>query len=862
MITDLDSLLCHNRNKDKYFTCRNCLHGFSSRVARDNLHVICGVRDSCRAVLPREEERLSFKQHQYCSKIPFVIYADFETISIPLEGNTLLAQKPISYGLYLSSIHPDVIPSRYNTYTGEDAVQVFVKQVVSIYDYLSNAYKEYGKKKVNQGEVPVSSSSRCYMCHSQEGTVVEHDHWTGKYRGMACQSCNTKEGKSAKILPVFFHNGSNYDFHLSITELMRWTSSDPGSPKVKVLAKTREEYISISYGTYYNKIIFLDSYRFLQKGIAGLAKSLVVEDYRILGKYFPKEEELSLLKEKGVYPYEYVSSLATLDEPSLPPREKFFSTLRGEGITEEEYKRAQKVWSLFKCKKLLDYHNLYLKTDVLILADAFEKFRDFFLRNHKIDPCYCYSAPGLTWQCGLRYTNITLDYLTDYDMLLLFEKGIRGGYSGILGSRYAKRTPTNQLLYLDANNLYGWAMSQELPVGDFRWEDTSIGWGIIAGHGEKGRGYVLEVDLIHSHNSFQKTWKYPLAPENKSISLEQLSPYQHMLMQNEGIDGEGAPKLILDMKAKSNYPVHYKLLEYYISLGMIVTKVHRVISFREEKWLEKYISFNTNERTASSSSFEKDLWKLMNNAFYGKTLENIRNRKDITLVKGEEEVVRHASKGTFQDFSILSPDLTTITHKKRSVKFDKPIYLGMCILDYAKLLMYKFYYGIIEKTWPSNEILYHDTDSIVLSIPGVTREKLEEDMLSLQGKYLDTSNYPKDHPLYSEKNNKIPGLFKDELGGKIMNEFIALRSKVYSFTIDGEETKKVKGITKTVIDKKLTFEDYKRSLFQDTVVSRTIHTLTSKNHEMFLIEQEKKALSAFDNKRWIGPDRIHTEPFM
>ena len=126
------------------------------------------------------------------------------------------------------------------------------------------------------------------------------------------------------------------------------------------------------------------------------------------------------------------------------------------------------MWNIFGCKNLLDYHNLYLKIDVLTLADVFEKFRSFFLTHHNIDPCYCYSAPGLTWQCGLHYTDVTLDYLTNYGMLLMFEKGIRGGYSGVLGRRYARISPTNQLLYLDANNLYGWAMSQSLPTGDFR----------------------------------------------------------------------------------------------------------------------------------------------------------------------------------------------------------------------------------------------------------------------------------------------------------------------------------------------------------------------------------------------------------
>ena len=232
--------------------------------------------------------------------------------------------------------------------------------------------------------------------------------------------------------------------------------------------------------------MFLDSYRFLQKGLSDIAKSLDLKDLNITGKYFDNHE---LIRQKGVYPYEYINSIERLNETQLPPIEAFYSVLKGESITKEEYEHAQNVWNAFKCKTLLDYHNIYLKADVLILADAFEKFRNFFLMNHQIDPAYCYSAPGLTWQCGFKYTDIELDLLSDYEMLLMFENGIRGGYSGVLGKRHVKannkyikddpaeylndyepKIPSNYLLYLDANNLYGWAMSQPLPTGDFKWK--------------------------------------------------------------------------------------------------------------------------------------------------------------------------------------------------------------------------------------------------------------------------------------------------------------------------------------------------------------------------------------------------------
>ena len=195
--------------------------------------------------------------------------------------------------------------------------------------------------------------------------------------------------------------------------------------KVEVLSNTSEEYISITYGSFCRKVVFLDSCRFLQDKLSNIAKSLDSKDLKILGKYF----DTNIFKEKGIHPYEYITSLEVLNETQLPPIEAFYSRLYNENITEEEYEHAQNVWRTFNCKTLLNYHNLYLKADVLILADAFDKFRDFFFINHDVDLAYCYSAPGLTWQCGLKHTGIKSDILTDYEMLLMFESGIRGGYS-------------------------------------------------------------------------------------------------------------------------------------------------------------------------------------------------------------------------------------------------------------------------------------------------------------------------------------------------------------------------------------------------------------------------------------------------
>ena len=939
LIKDLDSFMC-DKNRHKSFTCRNCLQGFRREDTLIKHQTICYDNEHCKTIMPEPGKNiLEFNNHHFKNRLPFAIYCDFEAYNIPMQSCTpdpnksyikpISKQEINSYGMYVHSDYPEIYKPQYFSYVGDDAVEKYVEKVMQIFKKITYKIHLNEKKKPilnNHEEDEFQEATRCYICgeeFKESEKVREHNHLSGKYRGAACQSCNTKEGKATKLLPVFFHNGSNYDFHFLIEELMKYEDE---YNKVKLLSKNSENYISIDYGSNYKKLRFLDSYRFFTKGLSDIAKSL--STFPILEKEFKKEgykdNEIDLLKQKGYYPYEYVDSIKKLKEFGLPSNEKviyrptnktikvpkdhelykiskyahkwfnyrkvspWFSTLKQEDITKEEMKHVNKVWEHYNCKTLLDYHNLYLKTDVLILADAFEKFRKFFIENHEIDPCYCYSAPGLTWQCGLKYTGIKLELLTDVDMLQMFENGIRGGFSGVLGPRHVKAFneytsnydkdyrimdehekeeclkrlkegknlnkffEKNYLLYLDANNLYGWAMSQKLPTGDFKWENDPDYYKKIP----KGRGCIIECDLEYPNDCRFKTRKYPLAPEKMKIDKEKLSDYQLNLLGDKPLSKE--EKLFLTLYDKEKYVIHHSILKEYIKLGMKVTKVYRTISFEESNWLAKYINFNTEQRTKSDNIFEKDLWKLMNNSFYGKTLENIRGRSEVKLITSKEEAKKYISKPKFKDSIIFNENFIAIVNNVTSVKFDKPIYLGMAILDYSKLLMYKFYYEVVNKIWPENEIIASDTDCLFLS---VKTKDIYEDMREIIDE-LDTSDYPKDHELQSNKNKKVIGKFKDELNGKIMNEVVFLKSKAYSFTLsDLSEVKKLKGIGKSVINKDVRFDDYKDCLFNSRTKMNKMYTLNSDKHEMYVNEVNKISMSPFDDKRYICDNGIDTQPF-
>ena len=189
-------------------------------------------------------------------------------------------------------------------------------------------------------------------------------------------------------------------------------------------------------------------------------------------------EKLNLLSKKGVYPYDFMDNNKKFQETKLPPKEKFYSKLNDEHITQQDFEHAQKVWKTFNCKNMGDYHDLYLKTDVLLLCDVFEEFRNVCLENYELDPAWYFTSPGLAWDAALKKTQVKLELLNDIDMLQMIEKGTRGGVSMIsnrfgkannkyMGKDFDPEKPSTFIPYLDANNLYGWAMCEPLPVGGF-----------------------------------------------------------------------------------------------------------------------------------------------------------------------------------------------------------------------------------------------------------------------------------------------------------------------------------------------------------------------------------------------------------
>ena len=580
----------------------------------------------------------------------------------------------------------------------------------------------------------------------------------------------------------------------------------------------------------------------------------LVERFANTYKFYDNDfNKFIMFLRKGVYPYEYIDGWDKFNEKIIPSKDSFYSNLTLENITKTDYAHANNVFKKFNINNSGEYHDLYVRSDTLSLADIFENFRQSCLKNYELDPAYFVSLPGLAWQACLKKTNIELELLTDYDMLLMVEEGIRGRICHAM-QRYAKANnkymkdydrekKSSYIQYLDANNLYGKAMTEKLPVRGFRWMDdiSKTDEDFVKVYNKNdNKGYILEVDV-----------DYPNKLQSLHSDLSFLP--ERMVINN-------TKKLVCNLNHKKNYIVHINVLKQALDHGLKLRKVHRVIEFDLEAWLKEYIDVNTELRKKATNYFEKDFFKLMNNAVFVKTMENVRKHRDIKLVKTDKKRNKLVSEPNFHTMKLIDNNLAIIEMRKVKVKMNKPIYLGLSILDISNITMYEFWYDYVKiKYQDKARLCYMDTDKFVVNIK---TKDFYKDISQDVNKRFDTSNYSFERPLPTGVNKKVIGLMKDELGSDVITEFVALRPKAYSYiTNDFIEMKKVKGTKKCVVNKMLRFEDYKKCLFSNGKVLKSQLRFESENHEVYTENINKIALSCDDDKRIVTSDRITSYPY-
>ncbi|KAF0709819.1 Uncharacterized protein FWK35_00030838, partial [Aphis craccivora] len=568
LIKKLWSLIRNQITKDhkKRYLCGMCLNSFQTELKLSNHKNYCQSNKVARITLPYKNKFIRFKNYNHKMKVPFVIYADFESI--------------------ITQINYKKEKEKYST--------------IKIQKHIAISFVYF--------------------------IVRDHDHLTGLYRGAAHNRCNLNY-KVPKFIPVFFYNFSGYDSHLLVRELGNDTDN------IDLIPNNEENYISFSkkiqYSTKNIELRFLDSYKFLSNSLSELAKSLKLCNFKILKKWFQKKvpgnlTELQkvylfrLLTKKLAFPYDYMNSVDKYKEIKLPPKKSFYNLLNNKHISDDEYHYATEIWKYFNIKNLKEFNMLYNIIDVILLADIMEYFREKSLKTYGLDPAWYYTTPGFAWDCMLKTTEQNIELLTDIDMLLMFERAKRGGLSQCLnryseannkymGKKFNENKESTYIQYLDANNLYGDAMSKHLPYGRFKWVkpiyfNANI---ILKMKDNQKKGYLFEVDLIYPKELHTKHNDLPYCPENI-------------------IDNQKLPKLFTTLYDKNNYVIHYSNLQQALRAGLRLKKIHRVIEFRQSDWMKIYIDKNTELRQMATNYFDIQFYKTMNNSVFGRTMMDVR----------------------------------------------------------------------------------------------------------------------------------------------------------------------------------------------------------------------------------------------
>ena len=636
-----------NHNIDYY--CLNCFKSYKTGNKLNVHKKICENHEYCNIEMPSPNNNIiKYNQGDKSLELPFIIYADLECLlkkiatcyNNPDLSSTTKINKhiPPGYSIYTNC---SFVQSYYR---GEDCMKRFCKDLkdhaTKIIDFKKKAMIPLTKEE----EDNYNKENICYICKkyfNNDMKVRDHCHFTDKYRGAAHNTCNLIY-KIPKNIPVFFHNGSTYDYHFITKELACEFDGN-----FECLGENTEKYITFSVPitkridnknidiTY--KIKSIDSFRFMATSLSKLVDNLTDNIYndkcikcksnlcfvramneKEYEKEFNKElverfantykfcdndlNKFIMLFRKGVYPYEYIDGWDKFNENITPSKESFYSNLTLENITKTDYAHANNVFKKFNINNLGEYHDLYVRSDTLLLADVFENFRQSCLKNYELDLAHFVSLPGLAWQACLKKTNVELELLTDYDMALMVEEGIRGAICHTT-QRYAKannkymkdyerKKKSSYIQYLDANNLYGKAMTEKLPVRRFRWMDdiSKIDEDFVKGFNKNDiKGYILEVDV-----------DYP----NKLQNLHSDLPFlpERMVVNN-------TKKLVCNLNDKKNYVIHINVLKQALDHGLKLRKVHRVIEFDQEAWLKEYIDVNTELRKKATNDFEKDYGK-------------------------------------------------------------------------------------------------------------------------------------------------------------------------------------------------------------------------------------------------------------
>lgn len=852
-----------------------------------------------------------FKNFDKSNILPSVIFADFETYVDDYVGeNDMLKTKKVkkfianSVGL----VFVNSMDIEYD-YFIEDGISLLDKFFKRIEQHATTAFDlialDFNIEKGTDCELQA-----CEFCFAEITKVYPLRNEYGSLQ--LCQTCYKKSNIKHYLLPVAFHNLRGFDGHLLLEYVVK-------NYEHNIIPESTEKYKSFEYQLEINTdseyvglmtIRFIDTFQFINSSLDKFidtnksktsgekTKQELKDTFRITFNMLSRrysDEQIYMLLNKGIYPYEYVKNCSVFEEEELPPIEEFRSTLSSSKgkITEAQYEYAQKIWRVFKCKTFKDYHLLYLSTDILLLADCFMNYRRTVYKSSSIDCLQYFGIPGVAMDDLLftKYKEEQKNGITDNHVEIatnskLFHFSVNAIRGGNCFASIRKHTANNEhcpnydpttrrssIMYLDANSLYASSMVYNLPTNSFRFwsrdEINAIGIDrinsfVLSLSDDAPMGYYFNISFFipeHLHDYLSDLPPAPLKERPEKYVMSKYQMDRKKKNKNGTYINSTCDKVICSLAPKTQYSVHYILLKVYIKLGIFITDIHEILEFKQSKWCKTFIDKNIKLRKNAVSMIEDQDAKLKNNSGYGKITELDFKKLELSFVRNEEEAQKAVKKSNYKNFIEISDDLYMIIFSKMAVTVKRPIIVGSSILDISKSIMYNFYYFELKSKFDKIETPLHeqrirhaymDTDSGFYIVYDVDVYKFMMDNSTL----FDFSKYPDNHFIFNgldiEKIQQIKDFnksrlacFKDESPDPVYNA-IFVASKIYAYqTASGYIAQRCKGVVP-----KIPIGSYANVLEEDETIIITQTIIRSRKQQMTGEEVTKSAIKPYDDKRF------------
>jgi hypothetical protein len=826
----------------QYYVCSICVKKVRYEQYEEHIREYHTVKRQLPIIeLPSNDIKIYYdatdkKNIQRSKRKNFVIYADIEAtnVKIKLSDNTIKTKQiPNSYCLFCPDLYSVGLKNQYIKIFMHNNPDVLMKQFLSDLDNMTQCIKFHKDVGMVMSEDDIrryNLADMCEHCGVMFGDVDDngkriykvrhHDNITGKYMAAWCSRCNFLESDNNIHITVIMHNLRGYDSHHIIKYAGKYINNR-GVDDQFYCGKSSEQFNYIRVGKYE----FVDSYQHLKASLDKLVE---------FQTELPLCDKLNihpLLRRKGVYPYSWVDDYNKFNHTTLPSIEAFYNDLEDKPCSVDEYNHAINVWNTLGCNTFKDYHIHYLKSDVILLADVFENYRNMCLKEFQLDPAQFISAPSLSYVAGLKFTGCKLDALTDINMYQFFHSALRGGLCNVGELTYCNvyDKQDEHIIGLDINSLYPYSLMFPMPISDFQWVTPTMDM-INNYRLEDEYGYFIECDIHVPKSIHNKFSPYPLFPER--------------------IDG----KLMCTLFDKDHYIDHVLSLQFGVKHGYVITKLHRAIKFKQSCVLADYMNYLLEKRKFTKrATFQDEFYKLLANSFFGKTIEDPLKYRNYKTASGRKNIIKLANNEHIIDFHKIDDEFILAELLKNKVMYKKPKYIGATILSISKVVMANYYYDWLIPMFGDNmKFIYTDTDSLVI---WVKHPNLKQYMMQ-----------PENNEIFEigEHNKRVPGRFKLEKDNIV--EFKAYCPKQYYYIMKvGDKyvcSEKFKGIPdRCRTSKELTQTDIIQHLQSHSPLTpKTTYDykhLRSHKHEIY-VEDVHKEVTANDDKRYWLDDGIHT----